>query len=301
MDKEALAKGAGSIAGAFERFGVKKIGLLLVASDRSPDPGFRYSGRALLTEHREMDYDPFRMRNRYELRLYEALRAAFTDHGYDVRNLNKASWNGLKLEEVISNTPEVDAVCAVHYSIRRKHAIFDKDGYRWSAPFEGMRLKIRLALYDRKSGGLIYGVEGSSLGTEVLHPALGEMVTEEPLYASGYDEHGSPNSYTIAIYHTSWKELKTRKEQIPLIRTAAGSLDITYVGGWTTSNKIKLDMEMHRMNIPVSEEVADKNSVLARLLKDVKYRPTDEDTEYFDRLSIAHCGQMVRERIPDRP
>ena len=39
-----------------------------------------------------------------------------------------------------------------------------------------------------------------------------------------YDEYHSPNSYTIAIYNTARKDLKTRKEKIPLIRTAEGSV-----------------------------------------------------------------------------
>ena len=299
VEKEILAKDAASARISFERYEVKRIGLLLIPSDRKPDPGLRYTVRALLTEHREMDYDPFRMRPRYELRLYEAIRKAFTAHGYAVSNLNRNPWKELKLGEVISRTGAVDAVCAVHYRIKREHVIFDRDGSRWSAPFEGMHLKIRLRMYDRSTGDLIYGLEGTALGTEELHSVLDDMVSEEALYPSGYDEYHSPNSYTIAIYNTARKDLKTRKEKIPLIRTAEGSLDITYVGGWTTQNKVRMDQEMRRLGVEVSEEVAWKNSVLARLLEYVKYRPTAIDIEYFDRMSISHCGEMVREKIPD--
>jgi hypothetical protein len=301
VEKEIMAKDAASTRTAFERFGIRRIGLLLVASDRNPDPGISYTGRTILTEHRDMDYDPFKMRTRYELRLYEALREAFVAHGYEVRNQNRKQWKGLKLGAVISQADAVDAVCAVHYRVKRKHVILDHEGSRWSTPFEGMHLKVRMKLFDRASGDLVYGLEATALGTEELHPALDGLVSEEALYSSGYDEHHSPNSYTIAIYNTTRKDLKTRKERIPLIRAAAGSLEITYVGGWTTNNKIVMDQEMRRLGVKVSEEVAQENSVLARLLKYVKYRPTDEDVEYFDRLSIAHLGELMHERIPDLP
>lgn len=301
MDKESLAKGANSAAEAFARYGAKRIGILLVGADQDPAPGFRYAGRALLTYHRELEGDPMRMPQHYELRLYEAIRGAFQARGFAVKNLNRGAWQGLRLEDVMAQAKGLDAVCAAHYSIRRKHTIFDRDGYTWSSPFEGMHLKIRLGVFDIASKDRIYELEGTLLGTEALYLELGEMVVEEPLYPSGYDEHGSPNSYKIAIYNTSVKDLRGAERQIPVIRTAQGSLEIDFVGGWTTSGKVRLDHEMRKLNIPIPEDVAEKNSILARLLEYVSYRPSPDDIEYFDLKGIERCGQMVQERLPERP
>ena len=126
------------------------------------------------------------------------------------------------------------------------------------------------------------------------------MVAEEPLYPDGYDEHGSPNAYKIAVYETSLRDLKLAEHPVPIIRTAQGSLDITYDGGWIRKGRVRMKTVMRRLNIPIPEEVARQNSVLARMLEYVPFRPRDDDREYFDLLGVAHIGRLVQQRIPVR-
>jgi len=42
VEKMSWARGAASPADAFGRYGTKRIGVLLVPSDRKPEPGRRY-------------------------------------------------------------------------------------------------------------------------------------------------------------------------------------------------------------------------------------------------------------------
>ncbi|MDA0747974.1 MAG: hypothetical protein O2954_15745 [bacterium] len=298
VEKEEFARGTSSASEAFAQFKVKRLGILLVATEKRPDLGFNYSGRALLTEVRDLPQDAFRMSQQYELALYEAVRNVFFEAGFQARSLNREPWERMELKEVLSQAKEVDAVCVVHYNIHRTYKIWDRDGYGWSSPFQGMLLEVRLRTFDAASQDLIYGLELRALGTEELYSALGEMVVEEPLYPGGSDEHGTPNAYKIAVYQAAIHDLRTGKLPIPLIRTAKGSLDISYVGGWAaTDGKYKMEHEMLRLNIPVSDDVANENSVLARMLEYVPYRPRPEDVEYFDLKGIHHCGQMLKEKL----
>ncbi|MDE3000688.1 MAG: hypothetical protein OXU79_16570 [Gemmatimonadota bacterium] len=271
---------------------------MVLASDRDPDPGLRYAGRVILGFTRELQGDPFRMPQRYELRLYEAIRSALQDRGYEVRHVG--DWHGLRLGEVIDRSTDVDVVCAAHYYIKRNHNIGNFDGFSWSSPFEGMHLNVRAEFFHVGSGNSLYRFEAAALGTEELYANLGEIVAEEPLYPDGYDEHGSPNAYKIAVYRTSLRDLKLAEHSVPVIRTAEGSLDITYDGGWIRKGRVRLKNVMGRLNIPIPEEVASQNSVLARMLEYVSFRPRDDDREYFDLLGVAQMGRLVQRRIPER-
>ncbi len=296
IKKESFAEGTNSAAEAFARYRPKRIGLIVLASDRDPALGLRYAGRVLLGFSRQLEGDPFRMPGRYELRLYEAIRSALHARGYDVRH--QGGWNGSRLGEVIDRAQDVDAVCVAHYYIKRSHRIGNFDGFNWSSPFEGMHLNLRAAFFHVESKESLYRLEATTLGTEELYARLGEMVAEEPLYPDGYDEHGSPNAYKIAVYETSLRDLKLAEHPVPIIRTAKGSLDITYDGGWIRKGRVRLKNVMGRLNIPIPEEVAKQNSVLARMLEYVPFRPRDDDREYFDLLGVAQIARLVRQRIP---
>lgn len=297
--KEAFAEGTSSAAAAFARYRPERIGLIVLASDRDPDLGLRYAGRAVLGFSRQLQGDPFRMPPRYELRLYETIRAALQARGYQVRH--QGGWNGLQLGEVIDRARNVDAVCVAHYYIKRSHRIGDFGGFSWSSPFEGMHLNLRVEIFHVESRESLYSLEATALGTEELYERLGTMVAEEPLYPDGYDEHGSPNAYKIAVYETSLRDLKLAEHPVPIIRTAQGSLDITYDGGWIRKGRVRMRTVMRRLNIPIPEEVAKQNSVLARMLEYVPFRPRDDDREYFDLLGVAQIGRLVHQRIPVRP
>ena len=238
----------------------------------------------------------------YELRLYEALRGAFQERGYEVRCLNRSSWEGLRLREIAAQSAGVDAVCAAHYGIRRDYRVLDREGYTWWTPFEGMRLKVRIGVYDVSSGDEIYSLEGETLGTEAIYAGLGDLVHEEPLHPRGVDESGRVSPYKIAIYNTSARDLKTGKRVIPMIRTAEGALDISTIPGQAASGKTILRPETEG---PIDISLLRKpgpqqDSVLNRLLEYVSYRPYEEDIAYFDLLSIQRYGHMVREKIPER-
>ncbi len=300
VKKEGWTKGAASAAEAFSRYAPKRIGVLLVATDRSPNLGFRYAGRALHTEKREFSYSYHRMDRWYELRLYEVIREALREKGYEVRCLNRDAWEGLRLKEVVAQAEGIDAACVVHYGIQRTHAVLDGEGYSWWAPFEAMRLRVKCKVFDLPDGDLIYELEGETLGTEELYPGLGEMVMEEPLHPTGYDRHGKDSPYKIAIYHTSLQDPRTGKRVIPMIRTSEGSLDISYlesigeVGGRLTRKDPVTGMDI------LEREEMKEVSVLSRLLEHVTYRPAADEIEYFDLVSIGMCGEMVREKIPER-
>lgn len=296
--KESFAEGTNSAEEAFARYRPKRIGLMVLASDRNPDPGLQYAGRVVLGFSRQLQGDPFRMPRRYELRLYEAIRAALQARGYVVRHLG--NWKGLRLGEVIDQSADVDVVCAAHYYIKRNHTIGDFDGFSWSSPFEGMHLNVRAEFFHVESRTSLYSLEAAALGTEELYANLGEIVAEEPLYPDGYDDHGSPNAYKIAVYRTSLRDLKLAEHSVPVIRTAQGSLDITFDGGWIRKGKVRLKNVMGRLNIPIPEEVAKQNSVLARMLEYVSFRPGNDDREYFDLLGVTKIGRIVQQRIPDR-
>ncbi|MCY3765087.1 MAG: hypothetical protein OXH06_06625 [Gemmatimonadetes bacterium] len=298
VSKESFAKGTSSAAEAFANYRPRRIGLMVLASDRDPAPGLQYAGRVLLGFSRQLEGDPIRMPRRYELRLYEAIRAALIARGYEVKHLG--GWNGLRLGEVIDRAEGVDVVCAVHYYIKRNHRIGNFDGFSWSSPFEGMHLFLHAEFYHVASREGFYGLEATSIGTEELYANLGKMVVEEPLYPDGYDEHGSPNAYKIAVYQTSMRDLKLAEHSVPIIRTAEGSLDITYDGGWINKGRVRLKNVMRRLNIPIAEEVAKQNSVLARMLEYVPFRPGNDDREYFDLLGVTKIGRIVQQRIPDR-
>ena len=298
IKKESFAEGTNSAKEAFTRYRPKRIGLIVLASDRNPASGLRYAGRVLLGFSRQLEGDPFRMPPRYELRLYEAIRGALQARGFEVRHLG--GWNGLLLGEVIDRADDVDVVCAAHYYIKRNHRIGNFDGYSWSSPFEGMHLNLHAAFFHVESRKSFYRLEATALGTEDLYARLGKMVAEEPLYPDGYDEHGSPNAYKIAVYQTSMRDLKLAEHSVPIIRTAEGSLDITYDGGWIRKGRVRLKNVMGRLNIPIPEDVARQNSVLARMLEYVSFRPKNDDREYFDLLGVAKIGRIIQQRIPDR-
>jgi hypothetical protein len=298
IKKESFAKGTNSAAAAFARYRPKRIGLIVLASDRDPDIGLRYAGRVLLGFSRQLEGDPFRMPRRYELRLYEAIRSALHARGYEVRH--QGGWNGSRLGEVIDRAQNVDAVCVAHYYIKRSHRIGNFDGFSWSSPFEGMHLNLRAEFFHVESKESLYRLEATALGTEELYAKLGKMVAEEPLYPDGYDAHGSPNAYRIAVYQTSLQDLKMAEHPVPIIRTAEGSLDITYDGGWVRKGRVRLKNVMGRLNIPIPEEVAKQNSVLARMLEYVPFRHRDDDREYFDLLGVAQISRLVQQRIPER-
>ncbi len=298
IKKETFAKGTNSAAEAFARYRPKRIGLIVLASDRDPDIGLRYAGRVLLGYSRQLEGDPFRMPRRYELRLYEAIRAALQHRGYEVKH--QGGWDGLRLGEVIDRAQDVDALCVAHYYIKRNHRIGNYDGFSWSSPFAGMHLNLQTEFFHVESKESIYRLEATALGTEELYANLGEMVVEEPLFPDGYDEHRSPNAYKIAVYKTSLRDLKLAEHSVPIIRTAEGSLDITYDARWINRGRVRMKNVMGRLNIPILEEVARQNSVLARMLEYVRFRPRDDDREYFDLLGVAQIGPMIRQRIPDR-
>lgn len=298
IKKESFAEGTNSAEAAFARYRPKRIGLMVLASDRDPDPGLQYAGRVVLGYTRQLQGDPFRMPRRYELRLYETIRSALQARGYAVRHLG--NWNGLRLGEVIDRSTGVDVVCAAHYYIKRNHRIGEFDGFSWSSPFEGMHLNVRAVFYHVGSRKSLYSLEADALGTEELYANVGEIVAEEPLYPDGYDEHGSPNAYKIAVYQTSLRDLKLAEHPVPIIRTAEGSLDITYDGGWLRKGRVRLKNVMGRLNIPIPEDIARQNSVLARMLEYVSFRPGDDDREYFDLLGVAQIGNVIQQRIPDR-
>ena len=303
VDDERWAKGASSAAEAFALYSPTRIGILVAASDRNPGLGMRYRERALLPEVGQLDSDPVRMSERYVLRLYEAIRGAFEEKGYEVQCLNRIPWKGRRLEEVMSQAEGVDAVCAVHYRTVRSHTVFDREGYMWWSPFLGMHLRIRCAVFDRASGDLVYGLEGGALGTEVLYEELGDLVVEEPLHPDGRDRYANPSPYKIAIYHTSLKDPKSGKWIIPIIRTSKGTLSIssvdesrsagvqTFVPGQGTGS-------LSGGRYVPKPEKGEERSILSRLLDRVTYRPAEDDMVYFDLIGIERCGQMVADRIP---
>ncbi len=299
--KERFAKGAKTAAQSYAATGAARIGLFVVAADQAPSPGYRYAGRFVLSARRQLESDPHGMPGHHELRLYEVIRAAFEAAGYEVYSLNRKPWKGLQLKEVVARSDPDDLVCVVHYAIRRTRRILEDDDHAWWVPFEGMALSTKLAVYDAESGERVHGLEVNTLGSKALFEALGPQVREEPMYASGYDRHGSPNAYKIAIYATSLHDLRKSQYPVPVIRTAKGFLGIvTGAGNWMYDYAVDKEA-MRRMNIPVPEDVAEKNSVLARLLQYVEFRPRDDDVEFYDTESIERCGQLVRGRIPSRP
>jgi len=240
----------------------------------------------------------YRMSDRYELRLYEALRSAFQQQGYAVRCLNGGIWQGLRLREVVAQTEGVDAVCAVHYGARRTHAVLDDGEHTWWTVFEGMRVDVRCGIFDVASGDVIYRLEGDAIGTEDLHRQVEIKVAEEPLYQGGkptksrFDkvlgvyvtEASSPgfgkfSHYRIAIYRTSVQDPKTGERTLPLIRTPKGAFDISLVS---------------------NPENPNSKSILDRLLKYVSYRPEDDEVEHFDLRTLDLWGEMMRESLPER-
>lgn len=299
VQKERFGGGADSAPEAWAAVGGGRMGLLLVPTERSPDPGLRYGAWNLLTESRQLEGDPHRMPEPYELRLYEALRGAFTRQGYEVSCLNRGDWQDRELKELFP--PGADAVCAAHYSIRRTRRILSAQGHDWWSPFAGMALSVKLTVFDARTEDVIHELELRSLGTERLYEALTDTIAEEPLYPSGYDVHGSPNAYRIAVYNTELKDLRKNADRIPVIRTAKGSLDIAVTLGRWVSEKRLDEQEMRRLNIPIPDDVAEQNSVLSRMLQYVAYRPQPDDITLYDLLSIRDCGQTVAERIPPHP
>jgi hypothetical protein len=300
--KERFAKGTDTASESYQATGGTRIGLLLVCTDRTPDPGFRYAGRHLLSEKRDLKGDPHRMARQYELRLYEVLREAFERAGFQVYSLNRKSWRGVELKDVMKRSDQDGLVCAAHYAIRRTHRIFEKGDHAWWTPFEGMPLSLKLTVFDADTGDRVHELEVRSLGTEALFEARSDLVVEEPLHASGYDRHGSPNAYKIAIYNTGVKELKKARHPIPIIRTAKGSLDIADDAGESAYRDRVLDVdEMRRMNIDIPEQAAWQSTVMSRLLEHVPYRPLPADVEYYDLQSVERCGRLVAGRIPPRP
>ena len=303
VQKEAWADGASSASEAFARYAPKRIGLLLSAVDGKPGMRFRYAGRALLTEKQEFASSAHRMPVEYELRLYEVLRGAFRERGYEVRCLNRSPWEGLRLREIVAQTEGVDAVCVTHYSIQRTRAALDREGYTWWTPFEKMRLTVRCVVYDVSSGDRIYEMEGETLGTEAIYSRLGDLVKEEPLYPKGYDRYGKISPYKIAIYNTSVRDLKTGKRVVPMIRTAEGALDISIIPHRRAARGKTVLKPGTEGNIDLSLQKGSgsgQGSVLNRLLDYVSYRSRGSDVEVFDLLTIEQYGDMMRERIPER-
>ncbi|MDP6777437.1 MAG: hypothetical protein QGI83_11815 [Candidatus Latescibacteria bacterium] len=301
MESEEWASGAVSLQTAYGRYAPKRIGLLLVGTEERPDPGFRYGGspmqaRKLLTQAREFTYSAHRLADFHEMHLYEALRDAFESRGYEVRCLNRGSWMDLRLKDIVAQSEGLDAACSVHYSIERTHKVVDDEGRSWWAPFEGMRLRIRLAVFDCASNDLIHEAEVSALSTEALYAGRGKMIEEEPLHPSGYDEHGNVSPYKIAIYETSVEDPKG-EWTIPVIRTSRGSLDITYERA-PDQVQPRRDPRTGVWVIPESQKR--NTSVLRRLLQYVQYRPDGEEIEYLDGRTIDRCGEAVRGRIPER-
>ncbi len=293
---EKWAKGAPSAAEAFGRYGTERIGVLLVAKDRNPGLGVRY-GETVFSEARVPDSDVHRMPDRFELRLYEAVRAAFREQGYRVRCLNRGVWKGLRLREVMGEAEGVDAVCAVHYNVEQTHVALNREGITWWAPFKGLRLTVRCAVYDLASEDLIYSLEGEAVGTEALYAGLGEVVAEEPLYPGGYDRRGKRSHYKIAIYSTSVRNPKTGKQMIPMIQTPEGTVDISYSRLIPSTRSATADEGEH--DIKFRQDLYEP-SILQRLLSYVTYLPDEKEIEYFDLMSIERCGAMLRERIPER-
>ena len=300
--KERFAKGTDTAAESYQATGAVRIGLLLVCTDRRPAQGFRYAGRDLLGKNRALKGDPHRMARQYELRLYEVLREAFERAGFRVYSLNRKSWRGVELKDVMKRSDQDGLVCAAHYAIRRTRRIFEKGDHAWWTPFEGMPLALKLTVFDADTGDRVHELEVRSLGTEALFEAQSDLVVEEPLHPSGYDRHGSPSAYKIAIYNTSLKDLKRSRHPIPVIRTAKGSLDIADDAGELAYRDRVLDVDaMRRMNIEIPTQAAGKSNVLSRLLNHVPYRPLPEDVEYYDLQSVERCGRLVAGRIPPRP
>lgn len=298
---EEWAGGTTSAGEAFGRYATKRIGLLLVGTEERPDPDFRYGGstmqaRKLLTQAREFGYSAHKLADFHEMRLYEALSGAFESRGYEVRCLNRRPWLGLRLKDILRQTEGIDGACVVHYSIGRTHAVLDDGGYSWWAPFEGMRLGFRLAVFDCASSDLIYEAEVATLSTDVLYPNLGEMIAEEPLRPGGYDDHGNFSPYKIAIYDTSVRDPKGQWT-IPMIRTSQGSMDITYERA-PEQVQPRRDPKTGVWVIPENQKR--NTSVLRRLLQYVRYRPDGEEIEHLDGSAIDRCGEAVRERIPER-
>ena len=260
--------------------------------------GGRYEADELLAETPGDGSDVYRMPGRYELRLYEALRGAFQQQGYEVRCLNGESWQGLRLREIVAQAKGVDAVCAVHYAARRTHAVLNDDENTWWTVFEGMRVDLRCGVFDVASGDVIYRLEGDAIGTEDLHAHVEIKVAEEPLYQgdkpikSSFNQvlgvyvteessssFGKFSHYRIAIYRTSVRDPKTGERILPLIRTPKGAFDISFVS---------------------NPENPDSKSILDRLLEYVPYRPEEDEVEYFDLRTLDLWGEMMRERIPKR-
>ena len=292
---------AASAEEALARYAPSRIGLLLVSTEERPSPGFRYGGsvmqaRKLLTEEREFANSVHRLPDFQEMHLYEALSGAFESRGYQVRCLNRSPWQGLRLKEILEQAEGIDAACVVHYFIVRTHAVLDDGGYSWWAPFEGMHLRLRLAIYDCASADLVYKLEMEALSTDVLYPNLGEMVAEEPLHLSGYDDHGNHSPYKIAIYQTSVR-CAGAESTVPMIRTSQGSMDITYEKA-PEQVKPKKDPRTGVWVIPDNQKR--NTSVLKRLLQYVGYRPGGVEAEYLDGSAIDRCGEAVRGRIPER-
>ena len=290
VQKEWWAKEAPSVAEAFARYAPRRIGILLVAFDRAPEPGMRY-----WKDSENRGPRPKRMPDRYELRLYDVLRQALQGQGYEVQCLNTRPWSGLRLGEVVAQARGVDAVYVVHYTVSYTYKVWDRVNYTWWTPFKGMRLKVRCAVFDVASGDLIYGLEGETLSTEALYAELGEIVAEEPLYPKGYDEQGRPNTYEIAIYQTSVRDPKEGQRSFPMIRTGKGALDISFARNPAEGGE-------RRFFDPTTMREVQKNpeyrSVLDRLLDHVAYRPQTEEIAYFERLTIGQCGEMLGKKIP---
>ncbi|MCZ6635071.1 MAG: hypothetical protein O7G87_16865 [bacterium] len=286
--KEWWSKEAPSVTEAFARYAPRRIGILLVAFDRTPKPGMRY-----WKDSENRGPRPKRMPDRYELRLYDVLRQALQGQGYEVQCLNTRPWRGLRLREVVAQAQDVDAVYTVHYTVSYTHKVWDRMDYTWWTPFKAMRLKVRCAVFDVSSGDLIYGLEGETLSTEALYAELGDIMAEEPLYPKGYDEHGKYNTYQIAIYQTSVRDPKEGERSIPMIRTGKGALDISLVKNPVDGGQIYDPMTLREV-----QKDAENRSVLNRLLNHVAYRPQTEEIAYFERLTIGQCGEMLGKQIP---
>ena len=110
VKEEKFAKGADSAQDAYRTLNGGRVGILLVCTERSPDLGFRYAGRGLLSEKRQLEGDPHRMPEGYELRLYEELRRAFRTRGYEALCLNRREWRGLRLKEILDRLKHIREV-----------------------------------------------------------------------------------------------------------------------------------------------------------------------------------------------
>jgi len=295
--EEAWAKGSGSAQEAFNVNGVRRVGVLLAAVDGKPGYGSRYSTNSLLTYDREFDTSPHRLTESQELYLYEEIREALVDRGFEVTLLNLRPWKGQRLSDIAAGEPGVDAVLAVNYAARRSHAIMDVQEDTWWSPFEGVRITAHSALFKTGTGDLIYSQKTQGLGTVELYRQRGERMGDEVFFGKG-----SNNEYTATVYKTSVYDLPLKQRGIPVIRTPKGSIDISFVQiSAAESFRMRgLYDRLRESNDPDTETGTVKRSLLQRLLRHTEYKAFEEDVRTFERMSIKTFGEAFAGALPSR-